>query len=164
VTRDRFVAGITVRLVVCVLGHGVTVRWPGEKRVGGAFVSRDANPDMRITVGVDGTEQATEALAETVERAREFGDDLTVAVYGGADQVEFVERQVRDRLEALEFDAPVHRLEGHPGGRLVERAERGEYDRIVLPGGTRSPLGKIRFDSTGEFVLMNAQTSVTLVR
>lgn len=119
---------------------------------------------MRIMVGVDGTERAMETLSESVERARASGDDLTVAVYSGADPVSVVETQVRDRLGALEYDAPVDRLEGHPGGTLVERAERGEYDRIVLPGGTRSPLGKLSFDSTVKFVLLNAHTSVTLIR
>jgi nucleotide-binding universal stress UspA family protein len=119
---------------------------------------------MHIVVGVDGSERAMEALDVAVERARAAGDDLTVAVYGGADPVDVVETRVRDRLNALAYDAAVDRLEGHPGGMLVEYAERGEYDRIVLPGGTRSPLGKIQFDSTVEFVLLNAHTSVTLVR
>lgn len=119
---------------------------------------------MRVIVGVDGTERAMEALEHSVERARDSGDDLTVAVYSGGDPVDVVETRVRDRLDRLGWDAPVDRLEGHPGGRLVEHAERGGYDRIVLPGGTRSPLGKIQFDSTVKFVLLNAHTSVTLVR
>jgi len=119
---------------------------------------------MRIMVGVDGTERAMDALAAGVERARAAGDDLTVAVYSGADPVDVIETQVRDRLETLGYDASVDRLEGHPGGMLVERAEGGDYDRIVLPGGTRSPLGKLTFDSTVTFVLLNAHTSVTLIR
>jgi nucleotide-binding universal stress UspA family protein len=119
---------------------------------------------MRIMVGVDGTERAMETLSTAVERARGTGDELTVAVYSGADPADVVEMRVRDRLETLGSDAPVDRLEGHPGGMLVERAERGDYDRIVLPGGTRTPLGKLTFDSTVKFVLLNAHTSVTLVR
>jgi nucleotide-binding universal stress UspA family protein len=119
---------------------------------------------MRIMVGVDGTERGMAALSAAVERARASGDDLTVAVYSGSKPVDIVETQVQDRLEAIGYEANVDRLEGHPGGRLVERAERGEYDRIVLPGGTRSPLGKLTFDSTVKFVLLNAHTSVTLIR
>jgi nucleotide-binding universal stress UspA family protein len=119
---------------------------------------------MQVIVGVDGSDHAMEALVAAVERTRDAGDDLTVAVYAGERPVAAVERSVRDRLAALGCDAPIERLEGHPGGKLVERAERGAYDRIILPGGTRSPLGKIRFDSTVEFVLLNAHTSVTLVR
>lgn len=119
---------------------------------------------MDIIVGVDGSERSMAALASAVRRARAAGDSLTVAAYGGPDPVDVVEMQVRDRLDALGYDARVVRLDGHPGSMLVERAERGEYDRIVLPGGTRSPLGKIQFDSTVEFVLLNAQTAVTLIR
>lgn len=119
---------------------------------------------MRIIVGVDGTEGAMAALSAAIERARVSGDDLAVAVYSSVDPVDSVETQVRDRLETLGCNAPVDRLDGHPGGTLVERAERGEYDRIVLPGGTRSPLGKLSLDSTVKFVLLNAQTSVTLIR
>ncbi|ERH09828.1 MAG: universal stress protein family [halophilic archaeon J07HX64] len=119
---------------------------------------------MRVIVGVNGSESAMAALDAAVERARTADDDLTVAVYGGPNPVDVVETQVRDRLSTLEIDVSVERLEGHPGGLLVERAEQGEFDRIVLAGGTRSPLGKIQFDSTVEFVLMNAQTAVTLIR
>jgi nucleotide-binding universal stress UspA family protein len=119
---------------------------------------------MRVIVGVNGSESAMSALVAAAERARAADDDLTVAVYGGPNPVDVVETRVRDRLSTLGIDAPVERLEGHPGGLLVERAEQEGFDRIILPGGTRSPLGKIQFDSTVEFVLLNAQTAVTLIR
>ena len=119
---------------------------------------------MEVIVGVDGSERAMEALEEAVDRARVTGDSLTVAVYGGTDPVDIVKTRVGDHLDTLGCDAPVVQLTGAPGSGLVERAEREEFDRIVLPGGTRSPLGKIQFDSTVEFVLLNAQTTVTLIR
>ncbi len=43
-------------------------------------------------------------------------------------------------------------------------AESEEFDRIVLGGGGRSPLGKIQLGPIVEFVLLNAQTPVTLIR
>lgn len=123
------------------------------------------NLDMRLIVGVDGTDQGIEALEEAVERAREAEDELTIAVYsGGSDSLAEVEARVRDRLEELDFDAEFEAIEREPGSRLIELAEMEDFDEIVLPGGTRSPLGKIQLDSTIEFVLLNARTSVKLVR
>jgi len=55
-------------------------------------------------------------------------------------------------------------VSGHPGSRLVELAEREGADRIVLGGGETSPLGKVQLGSVAEFVLLNAKTTVTLVR
>ena len=46
----------------------------------------------------------------------------------------------------------------------IPPAERDGFDRIVLGGGERSTLGKIQLGSIVEFVLLNAQTPVTLVR
>jgi nucleotide-binding universal stress UspA family protein len=120
---------------------------------------------MHILVGVDGSDRGFEALAAAVESAREQDADLTVAAYSTTEQTaETVEREVRERLADDRFDATVERIDGDPGGQLVELAETGGYDRILLPGGTRSPLGKIQFDSAVEFVLLNVHTSVTLVR
>lgn len=119
---------------------------------------------MDILVGVDESERGLAALESAIARARESGDDLTIAVYSESASVGQVETRVRDRLDALGFEASIERLEHNPGGLLVQEAETGDYDRIVLPGGKRSPLGKITFDSTVEFVLLNARTTVTLVR
>jgi nucleotide-binding universal stress UspA family protein len=46
----------------------------------------------------------------------------------------------------------------------VELADSEGFDRLVIPGGKRSPLGKIRLDDLIEFVLLNAETTVTLHR
>ena len=76
--------------------------------------------------------------------------------------------EIRDRVEAAlsaaSFDAEVRTLAGHPGSQLLELAEREGYDRIVLGGGETSPLGKVELGSIAEFVLLNAKTTVTLVR
>ena len=55
-------------------------------------------------------------------------------------------------------------VEGDPGAMLVEIADGEGYDQIVLGGGERSPMGKIRVGQVAEFVVLNAETSVTLVR
>jgi len=120
---------------------------------------------MRLLVGVDGSDRAMQGLEETAVRSRETGDTLTVAVYATEGQsLDAVENRARDSLDELGVDATVERIPEKPGGRLVERAEAGNHDRVVLAGGEKTPLGKIRLDSVAEFVLLNAQTTVTLIR
>ena len=122
---------------------------------------------MKLLVGVGVRDDAGAALEAVVSRAREAGDDLTVAVYaGGGDEegVEAVETRVRSHLDDLGFEARVERVEGDPGSQLVELADAGDYDRLVIPGGTRSPMGKVRLSDAAEFVLLNARSSVTLLR
>jgi len=119
---------------------------------------------MRLIVGVDGSEDAMTALEAVTSRARETGDEVTVAVYTHNDSTAAVQHTVREQLLAADFDASVMTLEDDPAGQLVDIAETEGYDRIVLSGGHRSPLGKIQLDSVLEFVLLNAHTTVTLIR
>jgi len=120
---------------------------------------------MQVLVGVGGGDHSFQALAETVERARTAGDDLTVAVYAdGEHSLSEVRDRVHDRLDGLSAEAPIRTIEGDPGSSLVALAEDGEFDRIALAGGTRSPLGKIQLDPVSEFVLLNAPMTVTLIR
>lgn len=123
--------------------------------------------DMRVLLGIGGSEDSFRALERTVERAAEAGDDLTVAVVENPDSEMTVEA-VRERVEGLlresAVEAEVLVLEGHAGSRLVEVAEREGFDRLVLGGGETSPLGKVTLGQIAEFVILNANTSVTLVR
>ena len=122
---------------------------------------------MKLLLGVGGSEDSLRALDRAIERAREAGDDLTVAVVDNPESpadVDDVESEVRERLAATGFDAEVRRLEGDPGSQLVRLSEREAFDRIVLGGGETSPLGKVRLGSIAEFVILNAGVSVTLVR
>jgi len=122
---------------------------------------------MRVLLGVGGSEDSFRALERTVERTVEAGDELTVAVVENPDSDPDVEA-VRDRVETVLREAGVEAevlvLEGHPGSRLVELAEGEGFDRLVLGGGETSPLGKVSLGQIAEFVILNANTSVTLVR
>jgi nucleotide-binding universal stress UspA family protein len=122
---------------------------------------------MKVLLGIGGSEDSFRALERTVERAAEAGDDLTVAVVENPDSEPSVEA-VRERAEAVLRDSPVEAavltLEGHAGSRLVELAEQEGFDRLVLGGGETSPLGKVTLGEIAEFVVLNANTSVTLIR
>jgi nucleotide-binding universal stress UspA family protein len=122
---------------------------------------------VKVLLGVGGSEDSVRALETTVDRARAAGDDLTVAVFENPDSApatdEVVER-VRETLAAAGVEATVRRVRGDPGSELVALAEREGYDRVVLGGGTRSPMGKIELGPVAQFVVVNAPVSVTLVR
>ena len=122
---------------------------------------------MKVLLGIGGSDDSLRALERAVERAAAAGDDLTVAVLDNPESaaaVADVEARVRETLDATGVDAEVRRLEGDPGSRLVDVAEREGFDRIVLGGGETSPLGKIQLGSIAEFVVLNASVSVTLIR
>ena len=119
---------------------------------------------MKVLLALDGSELSMRALDRTIDRAREAGDDLAVAVYEGAAaaDVDEVAETATERLSAAGIDAAVHRLEDEAGSQIVELAD--DYDELVMGGGEISPMGKIRIGETIEFVLVNAQTTLTLVR
>lgn len=124
---------------------------------------------MRLLLGIGGSADAMHALEATVDRVRETGDELTVAVIENPDASpstdELVER-ARAALDEVGVSADVRVLDpgDRPGASLVEFAETGEFDRLVLGGGDTSPLGKIRLGPITEFVVLNASLTVTLVR
>lgn len=122
---------------------------------------------MKLLLGIGGTDDSLAALDRTVERAVAAGDALTVAVVENPNSPrspEEIVEHVEDRLAEADLDAAIRRLEGDPGSRLVAVAESEGFDGIVLGGGQRSPMGKINLGSIAEFVILNATTSVTLVR
>ncbi len=120
---------------------------------------------MKVLLGIGDSNESTLALERTIDRVRATGDDLTVAVYGrDADAREATAEEVRERLREAGVDAQVHPLDEDAGPALVRLAEERGFDRLVMPGGAESPLGKVTFDRTTEYVLLNCCTSVTLVR
>lgn len=122
---------------------------------------------MRLLLGIGGSDDAWHALTQTAERASEAGDSLTVAILDNPDtemSPDEIEEKVERTLAEYDLEPDIRHLEGDPGAMLVEEGDCGEYDQIVIGGGERSPMGKIRVGQVAEFVVLNAETSVTLVR
>ncbi|WP_394739000.1 universal stress protein [Natronococcus roseus] len=122
---------------------------------------------MNVLLGLAGSDESITALRRTIERTDDVGDELTVAVLEKGDtdrSQEEMYRQAETLLSEADFDAELERLEGDPGPSLVNYAEQGEFDQLVIGGGTISPMGKIQLGSITEFVLLNAPTTVKLVR
>lgn len=122
---------------------------------------------MKVLLGIGGSPDGIEALEKTLERVAETGDDLTIALLDTSAtdyDLDELEEKARERLADSPVEAEIRRVPGHPGSSLTEIAESEGFDRIVLGGGERSPLGKINLGEVSEFVLLNAETTVTLVR
>jgi nucleotide-binding universal stress UspA family protein len=122
---------------------------------------------MKVLLGMGGAEDSLEALEETVTRAAAAGDELTIGIVENPESDRTPEQLVaaaNAELEAVGLDADVRQLSGDPGSSLVQVAESEEFDQIVLGGGQRSPMGKIRLGQIAEFVLLNSHVSVKLVR
>jgi nucleotide-binding universal stress UspA family protein len=124
---------------------------------------------MKTLLGMGGSDDSFRALKDTLDRVEETGDELVVAVVENPEaenDAEEVAEHVRESIEEHEanVDVEVVMLEGHPGSALVEHAESGGYDEIVLGGGERSAMGKIQMGHIAEFVLLNSHVTVKLVR
>lgn len=124
---------------------------------------------MKVLLGIGGTEDSFRALERVVERTREAGDELTVAVLENPAsdvQSDAVEERVRRVVDerGLGDVVDVRHLAGEPGPELVALAEDEGYDQLVLGGGKRSPMGKISLGHVSEYVLLNARITVKLVR
>ncbi|MWV38556.1 universal stress protein [Natrialba sp. INN-245] len=122
---------------------------------------------MNVLVGLGGSDESIKTLRRTIERTQEVGDDLTVAVLDKPDSPRSQDEMYDDTAKLLDdagVDSEIVRLEGDPGSSLVDYAEQGEYDQLVIGGGTLSPMGKIQLGPITEFVLLNAPTTVKLVR
>lgn len=132
------------------------------------FFTRAGNsPRMKVLLGIGGSEDSMDALDRTVTRAVEAGDDLTVAVVENPESDRDTAETAAAAREALAdagLPENVRELSGDPGSAIVELAESEEFDEIVLGGGERSPMGKIRVGHIAEFVILNSRVTVTLVR
>ncbi|MFB6155112.1 MAG: universal stress protein [Haloferacaceae archaeon] len=122
---------------------------------------------MKVLLGMGGSEDSLRALEETVQRSIDAGDDLTIALVENPRSdmtVAELESRVEEVLSEYGYDADVTRLGGHPGSELVDAAETGGFEMIVLGGGETSPMGKITVGQIAEFVLLNSHVTVKLVR
>lgn len=122
---------------------------------------------MKVLLGVGGSEESRRALTETVERAMEAGDELTIAVFETGERDagrEAIEADVRAELDESGLDATIRHIEENPESELLRIAEEEGFDQIVISGGHASPMGKIKLGPITEFILVNAQVTVKLIR
>jgi len=119
---------------------------------------------MNVLVGVGSPNDSPAAIERAIRRAAQVGDELTVAILDPETATDELEATVTATLDEHDITASTRHVAGQPGSELVDIAESEGFDEIVLAGGQTSPMGKITIDKTVEFVVLNAHTTVTLVR
>jgi nucleotide-binding universal stress UspA family protein len=135
---------------------------------------------VKILVGYDGSDASGRALERAGQEASQHGGELTVISVvplqpsgprsGGPVLSGDVEEHGRElteavaKLKAMSVDATTIEAVGHPAESIVDEAERGGFDLIVV--GTRGHHGIARFllGSTASRVVTHAHCDVLVVR
>ncbi|MDS0276699.1 universal stress protein [Halomicroarcula sp. S1AR25-4] len=71
---------------------------------------------------------------------------------------------LEDRFDDHGVDYEVDGVVGNVSDGIVKTAEKADADRVVISGGSRSPVGKAVFGSNAQNVLINSPCPVTYVR
>lgn len=133
----------------------------------------------RILVAIDGSPDAAAALAHAVTLARDQHALLTLLTVAPAaatavgvgstappDPLADHSRILREATDSLPADVGVTaRLErGHPADAILELADEGEHDLIVMGSHGHSRVHRALLGSVSERVLQASQTPVLLMR
>lgn len=101
----------------------------------------------RILVGTDGSSTARRAVDRAAEVARVAGATLTVLMAGAEAKARPIVDAEVDRLRASGIDARGVVARTDPASALVEEAEAGGYDLVVV--GNKGMTGPRRFFTLG---------------
>lgn len=139
---------------------------------------------MTIVAAVDRSSRAPAAVAEAVELAAAYGDDVHVVhVLNRADFLELERTSVDDTgqpvpmdrvrdvareiaeetIEEAVADAEAIGLVGDPADEVLRHADEQDARFVVLAGRKRSPVGKAVFGSVAQDILLGADRPVVTV-
>jgi nucleotide-binding universal stress UspA family protein len=137
---------------------------------------------MKVLVATDGSEHSMKAVERALELAETQGAQVTLmsVAYYGADYLTGMPPNIRDKLEdeakaALKkgkalFDAknlPVETVLQAglvPANLIIQKAQDGRFDRIVIGSTGQNALERIIMGSTAAKVVAHAPCEVTVVR
>ncbi len=137
---------------------------------------------MKVLVPTDGSEHSMKAVQRGLELAEKQGAQVTLmsVAYFGADYLDEMPPNIREKLEdearaALKkakalFDAknlPVETvlMTGLvPANLIIQKAQDGKFDRIVIGSTGQNALERIVMGSTAAKVVAHAPCEVTVVR
>ena len=137
---------------------------------------------MKVLVATDGSEHSMKAVQRGLEMAETQGAQVTLmsVAYFGVDYLTGMPPNIRDKLEdeartALKkakalFDAknlPVETvLEAGlvPANLIIQKAQEGKFDRIIIGSTGMNALERIIMGSTASKVVAHAPCEVTVVR
>jgi nucleotide-binding universal stress UspA family protein len=118
----------------------------------------------RILVGTDGSDTAALAVDRAVEVARALGSTLTMFCVGTPTRASAVVTKEAARHAGAGVDIRTETATGDPSSALVDRAEQGDIDLLVL--GNKGMTGPSRFllGSVPNKVSHHAPIAVLIVR
>jgi nucleotide-binding universal stress UspA family protein len=137
---------------------------------------------MKVLVATDGSEHSMKAVQRALELAEKQDAQVTLmsVAYYGADYLEGMPPNIQDKLEdearsALKkgkalFEAknlPVETVLVAglvPANLIIQKAQDGKFDRIVIGSTGQNALEKIFMGSTAAKVVAHAPCEVTVVR
>lgn len=137
---------------------------------------------MKVLVATDGSEHSMKAVQRALELAEKQGAQVTLmsVAYFGSDYLEEMPPNIREKLEdeartALNkakavFDAKGIKAEAVlatglvPANIIINKAQEGKFDRIVLGSTGMNALEKVMMGSTAAKVVAHAPCEVTIVR
>jgi len=137
---------------------------------------------MKVLVATDGSSQSMKAVARALELAETQGAQVTLmsVAYFGADYLEEMPPNIRGKLEdearailnkaKAVFDAKGVKVETIlatglvPANLIIQTAQEGKFDRIILGSTGRNAIEKILMGSTAAKVVAHAPCEVTVVR
>ena len=137
---------------------------------------------MKVLVATDGSSHSMKAVARALELAEKQGAQVTLmsVVYYVPDYLEEMPPNIREKLEdeakgALKkakalFDAknlPVETVLVTglvPANLIIQKAQEGKFDRIVLGSTGMNALDKVMMGSTAAKVVAHSPCEVTIVR
>jgi len=137
------------------------------------LIVKEPTSMLKILVGVDGSEHAAKAVECTVQLAERNEAEVTLLHVGESKlfslkpnlMMEIGERILSEAAGRVEGVKARTQLEsGNPAKTIVNVAEKGEYDLIVV--GSRGVSGVKRFflGSVSDYVTRNARCSVLIAR
>ena len=96
-----------------------------------------------ILVGSDGSATASKAVERAVEVARASGAKLTILSVGRLDKAGKAVSDAAARHEGGGVEIATKTIEGDPASAIVDEAETGDYDLLVV--GNKGMTGATRF-------------------
>lgn len=96
-----------------------------------------------ILVGTDGSKTAARAVDRAVDVAKATGARVTIFSVGRPERADKVVQAEADRLASSGVDIRLKTIEGDAASGLVDEAEQGGYDLLVV--GNKGMTGVSRF-------------------
>jgi nucleotide-binding universal stress UspA family protein len=137
---------------------------------------------MKVLVATDGSAHSMKAVARALELAENQGAQVTLisVAYYGADYLEEMPPNIREKLESearmalnkakAVFDAKNVKVETVlasglvPANIIINKAQEGKFDRIILGSTGMNAIEKVLMGSTAAKVVAHAPCEVTIVR